>query len=95
MTEPILRLTNVTKRFRGLVAINDVSLDLAEGSISSLIGPNGAGKSTLFNLVTGYVPPSAGEIYFQRQPDRRRADRENRGARASRAHSRSRNPSRN
>jgi branched-chain amino acid transport system ATP-binding protein len=65
VTEPILRLTNVTKRFRGLVAINNVSLDLAEGSISSLIGPNGAGKSTLFNLVTGYVPPSAGEIYFQ------------------------------
>ncbi len=65
MTEPILRLTNVTKRFRGLVAINNVSLDLAAGSISSLIGPNGAGKSTLFNLVTGYVPPSAGEIYFQ------------------------------
>ena len=64
MTEPILRLTNVTKRFRGLIAINDVSLDLATGSISSLIGPNGAGKSTLFNLVTGYVPPSAGEIYF-------------------------------
>jgi branched-chain amino acid transport system ATP-binding protein len=64
VTEPILRLTNVTKRFRGLIAINDVSLDLAAGSISSLIGPNGAGKSTLFNLVTGYVPPSAGEIYF-------------------------------
>ena len=64
MSEPILRLTNVTKRFRGLIAINDVSLDLAAGSISSLIGPNGAGKSTLFNLVTGYVPPSAGEIYF-------------------------------
>ena len=64
MTEPILRLTNVTKRFRGLIAINDVSLDLAAGSISSLIGPNGAGKSTLFNLVTGYVPPSAGEIHF-------------------------------
>jgi len=64
VTGPILRLTNVTRRFRGLVAIDDVSLDLAEGSISSLIGPNGAGKSTLFNLVTGYVPPSAGEIYF-------------------------------
>ena len=64
MTEPILRMTNVTKRFRGLIAINDVSLDLAAGSISSLIGPNGAGKSTLFNLVTGYVTPSAGEIYF-------------------------------
>ena len=70
MTEPILRLTNVTKRFRGLIAINDVSLDLAAGSISSLIGPNGAGKSTLFNLVTGYVPTSAGEIYF----DGRRID---------------------
>lgn len=65
MNEPILRLTNVTKRFRGLVAINNVSLDLAEGSISSLIGPNGAGKSTLFNLVTGYLPPTGGEIYFR------------------------------
>src|SRR5882672_2693007 len=65
MSEPILRLTNVTKRFRGLVATNDVSLDLTEGTISSLIGPNGAGKSTLFNLVTGYVPPTAGEIYFR------------------------------
>jgi ABC-type branched-subunit amino acid transport system ATPase component len=65
MSEPILRLTHVTKRFRGLVATNDVSLDLSEGTISSLIGPNGAGKSTLFNLVTGYVPPTAGEIYFR------------------------------
>jgi ABC-type branched-subunit amino acid transport system ATPase component len=65
MSEPILRLTHVTKRFRGLVATNDVSFDLAEGTISSLIGPNGAGKSTLFNLVTGYVPPTAGEIYFR------------------------------
>jgi ABC-type branched-subunit amino acid transport system ATPase component len=65
VNEPILRLTNVTKRFRGLVAINNVSLDLAEGSISSLIGPNGAGKSTLFNLVTGYLPPTGGEIYFR------------------------------
>jgi ABC-type branched-subunit amino acid transport system ATPase component len=65
MSEPILRLTHVTKRFRGLVATNDVSLDLSEGTISSLIGPNGAGKSTLFNLVTGYVPPTAGEIHFR------------------------------
>src|SRR5204862_290606 len=68
MTKPILRLRNVTKRFRGLVATNDVSLDLAEGSISSLIGPNGAGKSTLFNLVTGYGPPdaAAAEMGFAR-----------------------------
>jgi branched-chain amino acid transport system ATP-binding protein len=65
MTEPILRLSHVTKRFRGLVATNNVSLDLTEGTISSLIGPNGAGKSTLFNLVTGYVPPTAGAIFFR------------------------------
>ena len=65
MTRSILTLRNVTKRFRGLVAINGVSLELAEGSISSLIGPNGAGKSTLFNLVCGYLLPSAGEIHFQ------------------------------
>jgi branched-chain amino acid transport system ATP-binding protein len=65
MTRSILTLRNVTKRFRGLVAINGISLELAEGSISSLIGPNGAGKSTLFNLVCGYLLPSAGEIHFQ------------------------------
>src|ERR687884_1042719 len=65
MTRPILALHRVTKRFRGLVAINDVSLEVTEGSISSLIGPNGAGKSTLFNLVSGYLLPSAGEIRFQ------------------------------
>lgn len=64
MSRPILSLRSVTKRFRGLVATDDVSLDVAEGSISSLIGPNGAGKSTLFNLVSGYLPPSAGEILF-------------------------------
>lgn len=63
----ILSLRHVSKAFRGLVAINDVSLDLAEGTISSLIGPNGAGKSTLFNLITGYLPPTAGEIHFGAQ----------------------------
>jgi branched-chain amino acid transport system ATP-binding protein len=65
MTVPILSLRQVSKRFRGLVAINEVSLDLAEGAISSLIGPNGAGKSTLFNLITGYLAPTTGEIYFR------------------------------
>ncbi len=63
----ILSLRHVSKAFRGLVAINDVSLDLTEGSISSLIGPNGAGKSTLFNLITGYLPPTDGEIHFGMQ----------------------------
>jgi branched-chain amino acid transport system ATP-binding protein len=61
----ILETKGLTRRFRGLVAISDVSLAVPEGSICSLIGPNGAGKSTLFNLVTGYLPPSAGSIHFQ------------------------------
>jgi ABC-type branched-subunit amino acid transport system ATPase component len=64
MKPAILELKSVTKRFRGLVATSDVSLRVEPGSITSLIGPNGAGKSTIFNLVTGYLPPSAGEILF-------------------------------
>jgi ABC-type branched-subunit amino acid transport system ATPase component len=65
MTEPILRVEQATKRFRGLTAINDVSLAVPSGAICSLIGPNGAGKSTLFNLITGYVPLSAGAIHYK------------------------------
>jgi branched-chain amino acid transport system ATP-binding protein len=68
MSEPILAIERVTKRFRGLVAINDVSLAVPEGSICSLIGPNGAGKSTLFNLVTGYLPVTAGAIRYRGTP---------------------------
>jgi len=60
----ILRLENVTKRFRGLVATNGVSLEVETGTICSLIGPNGAGKSTIFNLVTGYLPLTEGRIHF-------------------------------
>jgi branched-chain amino acid transport system ATP-binding protein len=62
---PILRVDGLSKNFRGLAAIADVSFAIEPGSITSIIGPNGAGKSTLFNLVTGYLPPSAGEIRFQ------------------------------
>jgi ABC-type branched-subunit amino acid transport system ATPase component len=62
---PILRADGLSKNFRGLAAIADVSFAIEPGSITSIIGPNGAGKSTLFNLVTGYLPPSAGEIQFQ------------------------------
>jgi ABC-type branched-subunit amino acid transport system ATPase component len=50
----------VTKRFGGLLAVSDATLDVAEGSITGLIGPNGAGKTTLFALVSGFEKPTAG-----------------------------------
>ena len=60
-----LKLENVTKRFGGLTATNDVSLEVREGQIYSLIGPNGAGKTTLFNLISAVFPPTSGRITFQ------------------------------
>jgi len=64
----ILQVDRLSKNFRGLAAIADVSFAIEPGSITSIIGPNGAGKSTLFNLVTGYLPPSQGAIRFQGRP---------------------------
>ena len=63
-SEPVLRLEHVSKSFRGLKAIDQVSFAIQSGSITSIIGPNGAGKSTLFNLITGYLPLSSGRIAF-------------------------------
>jgi branched-chain amino acid transport system ATP-binding protein len=60
----LLTVEHVAKRFGGVVAVDDVSLDVAEGEIVGLIGPNGAGKTTLFNLVTRLYKPDAGEIAF-------------------------------
>ncbi len=60
----ILEIRHVSKFFGGLAAAADVSFELAEGMIMGLIGPNGAGKTTLFNCITGYYPPSKGEILF-------------------------------
>ena len=64
---PILTAKNVTKRFGGLVAVNDYSFELEEGSIASIIGPNGAGKTTFFNCITGFYQANEGEIVFNGQ----------------------------
>jgi branched-chain amino acid transport system ATP-binding protein len=61
---PILQIKNVTKRYGGLTAVNDVSFDVKQGEILSVIGPNGAGKSTLFKLISSFVPATAGEVLF-------------------------------
>jgi branched-chain amino acid transport system ATP-binding protein len=61
----VLQLDRVTKRFGGLTAVNDVSLQIRQGEIFALIGPNGAGKTTLFNTVTGMYKPTSGTIVFQ------------------------------
>ncbi|TWJ18405.1 ABC transporter ATP-binding protein [Geobacter argillaceus] len=61
----ILEIKHVSKFFGGLAANADVSFEMGEGMIMGLIGPNGAGKTTLFNCITGYYPPSRGEILFK------------------------------
>ncbi len=61
----ILEISHVSKFFGGLAANSDVSFDVQLGSIMGLIGPNGAGKTTLFNCITGYYPPSKGEVRFK------------------------------
>jgi ABC-type branched-subunit amino acid transport system ATPase component len=58
----LLSARNVTKRFRGLLAVDRLDLDVEQGSIAALIGPNGAGKTTLFNCLSGFYRPDAGEI---------------------------------
>jgi branched-chain amino acid transport system ATP-binding protein len=60
----LLRIDGITKRFRGLVAVDNVSLNVEPGSIFAVIGPNGAGKTTLFNLIAGVFPPDGGAITF-------------------------------
>jgi branched-chain amino acid transport system ATP-binding protein len=61
----ILEVNHVTRRFAGLVAVNDVSFTLGRGEILGLIGPNGAGKTTLVSLISGTLRPSSGDIFFE------------------------------
>jgi len=68
MSQPILELRGLTKRFGGLTAVSEVSFGVRKGGISGLIGPNGAGKTTIFNLITGVYKVSEGEILFDGKP---------------------------
>ncbi|MDB5764970.1 MAG: ABC-type branched-chain amino acid transport system, ATPase component [Herminiimonas sp.] len=63
--ETVLQVDRARKEFGGLVAVNDMTFDVKSGEIMGLIGPNGAGKSTMFNLVTGVLPLTQGEIRFR------------------------------
>jgi branched-chain amino acid transport system ATP-binding protein len=64
MTE-LLQIKGLTKRFGGLIAVNNVSFSVREKEILSIIGPNGAGKSTLFKLISSFLPPTAGDVWFR------------------------------
>jgi branched-chain amino acid transport system ATP-binding protein len=63
----LLDVTGLRKDFGGLRAVSDLSFELRQGEILGLIGPNGAGKTTVFNLITGFIPPTAGDIRLQSQ----------------------------
>lgn len=65
--QPLLQVKSVSKHFGGLVANNNMSLSVEKSAITALIGPNGAGKSTLFNLISGELPLTSGEIHFRGQ----------------------------
>jgi len=67
MDEPILSLNNVSVHFGGVRAVYNVNLHLMPGSMVGLIGPNGAGKTTIFNLITGSIQPTRGEILYKNQ----------------------------
>lgn len=60
-----LEVRNITKRFGGIVALNDVSLSVAKGEILGLMGANGAGKTTLFSVIAGHAAPTSGEVLFK------------------------------
>jgi ABC-type branched-subunit amino acid transport system ATPase component len=62
--EPLLKVRDLRKRFGGIFATHDVSFDLRRGEFLGIIGPNGSGKTTLVNLITGFVRPTAGRVFY-------------------------------
>ncbi len=64
MSDSVLRVENITMQFGGVVAVDNLSLEVNQGEIVSLIGPNGAGKTTAFNVITGVYAPTNGAVYF-------------------------------
>ena len=67
MSKTLLKLENLTMKFGGVTALNDVNLEIHEGEILALIGPNGAGKTTVFNVITGVYQATSGSIHFDGQ----------------------------
>jgi len=64
MAEPLLRVDNLVRRFGGITATDNLSLEVAKGELHAIIGPNGAGKTTLISQLTGQLPPNSGTIHF-------------------------------
>ena len=74
----LLRLENVTKRFGGLIAVNNMSLKIEQGEAIGIVGPNGSGKTTLFNVISGVYIPEEGRVIYEekditRMPTHKRA----------------------
>ncbi len=61
---PVMEMKNITLRFGGVTAIQDISFDIREGEVRAIIGPNGAGKSSMLNVINGFYHPQEGEVWF-------------------------------
>ena len=68
MSENVLKVENITMQFGGVVAVNNLTMEVNKGEIVALIGPNGAGKTTAFNVITGVYAPTNGRVYFKGTP---------------------------